>query len=125
MTCYRHGDVHVNVTLVDANDNQPQFVHTKYSVRVNESVPVGTSIARVEATDQDSGENAKITYTLNRMTNPEEHFSVDPLSGVVRINKPLDYETTQKYELSVYATDNGSGPRSSIFCYFCRLVGSC
>jgi protocadherin-16/23 len=77
---------------------------------VNESVPVGTSIARVEATDQDSGENAKITYTLNRMTNPEEHFSVDPLSGVVRINKPLDYETTQKYELSVYATDNGSEP---------------
>jgi protocadherin-16/23 len=44
------------------------------------------------------------------MTNPEEHFSVDPLSGVVRINKPLDYETTQKYELSVYATDNGSEP---------------
>jgi hypothetical protein len=46
-----HGDVHVNVTLVDANDNQPQFVHTKYSVRVNESVPVGTSIAHVEATE--------------------------------------------------------------------------
>lgn len=106
----RSGDVRVNVTIIDANDNPPQFIHTKYSIRVNESVPVGTSIARVEATDQDSGENAKITYTLDHLYNSEERFSVDPSSGIVRVNKPLDYETTQKYELSVIATDNGSQP---------------
>ncbi|XP_052077487.1 protein dachsous-like [Mytilus californianus] len=109
----KSGDVRVNVTIIDANDNPPQFIHTKYSIRVNESIAVSTSIARVEATDQDSAENARITYTLDHRLNPEEHFSVEPVTGIVRVNKPLDYETTQKYELSVLATDNGSQPLSS------------
>ncbi|VDH90723.1 protocadherin-16/23 [Mytilus galloprovincialis] len=109
----KYGDVRVTVIIIDANDNPPQFIHTKYSIRVNESIAVGTSIARVEATDQDSEENARITYTLDHRLNPEQHFAVDPVTGIVRVNKPLDYETTQKYELSVLATDNGSQPLSS------------
>lgn len=98
----------VNVHVIDANDNAPEFTHTKYSTVIPENVQIGASIVKVSATDIDSGENGNITYLLDRQRDPEEHFTIEPNTGIIRINKQVDYERQKHYELSVIARDNGS-----------------
>ncbi|KAK3100154.1 hypothetical protein FSP39_015442 [Pinctada imbricata] len=105
-----HGDIRVNITILDANDNTPRFTHTKYSTIIPEDVQIGTSIIQVNATDLDSGENGRISYYLDGNRDPESQFFIEKSTGIIRINKPLDYERRTRYELSVIARDNGSQP---------------
>lgn len=96
----------VEVEITDANDNQPVFNYSKYSASIPENTTVGTSVLQVQATDQDEGDNAKIRYSIDRLTDPDEHFMIDPISGVLRVNKPLDYESENKYMLYIIAKDS-------------------
>lgn len=59
---------------------------------------------RLNATDADLGENARITYSLITDTND---FRIDPETGVLFISSPLDRERQDLYELQVRAADNG------------------
>ncbi|XP_028398312.1 protocadherin Fat 4-like [Dendronephthya gigantea] len=57
------------------------------------------------ATDLDSGENGRITYTIKYSTAPGL-FSIDS-SGQVTLQGPLDFETETSYTLTILAEDNG------------------
>ena len=103
----RTSDMTVRISILDQNDNQPIFNTSKYEVRIAENVTVGTSVIQVEATDQDSGPNGRIRYSIDSKTDPEAHFGIDRDTGVVRINKPLDYETQPSFRLTLEATDDG------------------
>ena len=96
----------VDIEIMDTNDNQPVFNYSKYSASISENTTVGTSVLEVQATDLDEGDNAKIRYSIDRLTDPNEHFVMDPVSGVLRVNKPLDYEIKKKYILYIIAKDN-------------------
>ncbi|XP_060078510.1 protein dachsous-like [Ylistrum balloti] len=104
------GSVMIQVPILDANDNPPKFDLSRYSAQVREDQLVGKSVLKVSATDQDSMENARITYTMDYQKDPDRHFRVDPTTGIIRINKPLDYEKTPAFQLSVIASDNASQP---------------
>ena len=105
----KSGYMHVNIFIVDTNDNQPIFNQSVYSVKIAENVTVNTSILQVWATDQDSGENGHITYYIDDGNGEaQEHFGINPSSGVVYLNKKLDYEKQNSYELIVIAHDNGT-----------------
>ena len=95
----------VEIDIEDTNDNQPIFNYSKYSAQIAENVTVGTSVLRVQATDQDEGDNAKIRYSIERSSDPDEHFRIDPVEGILRINKPLDYEVQKGYNLFIIARD--------------------
>jgi cadherin 23 len=47
--------VPITVYIKDQNDNYPEFTESTYKVSVLENCQVGTTVARVQATDQDSG----------------------------------------------------------------------
>ncbi len=55
----------VNVTLIllDINDFAPMFTESTYSATTVSNAPIGTTLIRVEATDQDGVDN-KITYNI-------------------------------------------------------------
>ncbi|KAL8616761.1 hypothetical protein ACOMHN_017798 [Nucella lapillus] len=108
------GEMTVKIIILDQNDNQPIFNTSKYEVQVPENATVGTSVIQVQATDQDSGPNGRIRYSINRETDPDAHFTIDPDTGVVRVNKPLDFETQSTFRLTLEATDDGPN----------RLVGN-
>lgn len=61
-------------------------------------------IGKLMATDEDYGDNANITYSL-QMTD-RNPFIIAPLTGILKINGVLDRETKSMYELKVIATDN-------------------
>lgn len=92
------------VVVLDENDNVPVFEKTLASFRVTENALNGTIIMRLNATDADLGENARITYSLITDTND---FRIDPETGVLFISSPLDRERQDLYELQVRAADNG------------------
>ncbi|XP_036157857.1 cadherin EGF LAG seven-pass G-type receptor 1 isoform X1 [Myotis myotis] len=99
--------VFINVT--DANTHRPVFQSSHYTVSVREDRPVGTSIATIGATDEDTGENARITYVLE---DPVPQFRIDPDSGTVYTLTELDYEDQAAYTLAITARDNGIPQKS-------------
>ncbi|KAF5885854.1 cadherin EGF LAG seven-pass G-type receptor 2-like, partial [Clarias magur] len=99
--------VHVNVT--DANTHRPVFQSSHYTVNINEDRPVGTTVVVISATDEDTGENARITYYMDDSI---PQFSIDPDSGAVTTQMELDYEDQVSYTLAITARDNGIPQKS-------------
>jgi hypothetical protein len=65
----------------------------------------------VTATDKDEGVNAKITYSIDSIS--EGKFNIDPTSGEISTNITLDYEVSPRYEITVTAKDSGTPSLSS------------
>ena len=102
------GFMTVNITIQDVNDNQPIFNQSRYFATVPENATIGTSVLQVFATDTDAGDNGRITYTINRRQSDRDSvFTIDPRTGVISVNRPLDFETKEVHELVVVASDNG------------------
>ncbi|KAF6720859.1 Protocadherin Fat 3 [Oryzias melastigma] len=99
--------VKVLVTIEDANDNTPTFSQSFYEVFVNESVPVGSNVLTVSATDEDRGENGYITYSISSLQ--PLPFKIDQFSGVISTSSLLDFESsTEMFVFLVRASDWGS-----------------
>ena len=98
--------VYVNVT--DANNFRPIFRNAPYLMRVMENVAIGASVFKVTATDNDIGENARITYSLE----DNNVFYINPVTGNITIKELLDREKVAGYSLSVTAVDHGHPSRS-------------
>ncbi|XP_061910438.1 cadherin EGF LAG seven-pass G-type receptor 3 isoform X1 [Entelurus aequoreus] len=94
--------VHINIT--DANTHRPVFQSAHYSVSVNEDRPIGSQVVVISATDDDVGENARITYFLEDNI---PQFRIDPASGAITLQAELDYEDQMTYTLAITAKDNG------------------
>ncbi|XP_055595283.1 fat-like cadherin-related tumor suppressor homolog isoform X3 [Uranotaenia lowii] len=92
------------ITILDENDNFPRFEKSLASFRVTENALNNTIIFRLNATDADLGNNAKITYS---MVTDTKDFRVDPETGVLSVIAPLDRERQEIYELRIRATDGG------------------
>uniref|UniRef100_A0A4W6DWL8 Cadherin domain-containing protein n=1 Tax=Lates calcarifer TaxID=8187 RepID=A0A4W6DWL8_LATCA len=75
-----------------------------------EDSPIGTSVITVSALDQDSILDWNHFFFSIESGNTNLSFAVDPLSGVISVNSPLDRELWAVYNLTVTATDNGSPP---------------
>ncbi|XP_011878670.1 PREDICTED: protein dachsous-like [Vollenhovia emeryi] len=101
----------VNVTVQDVNDNPPIFNQTRYVASVPENATVGTPVLAVNASDADAGDNGRIEYSINRrQSDREEMFRVDPATGMVYVNKALDFESRERHELVIVARDRGAQP---------------
>lgn len=105
------GEMTVNITIQDVNDNQPIFNQSRYFAVIPENATVGTSVLQVFATDNDAGENGQIEYSINRRQSDKDNmFRIDPVTGQVAVNKPLDFEAKEMHELVLVARDHGMQP---------------
>lgn len=105
----------VHIVVTDANDNNPKITYPEQdTLLVREQSPVGTEIARVSATDPDSGENATITFSLARdgFTDGKD-FTIESDTGILRTRAPLSHDRKRFYTLAVIARDKGSPGRES------------
>uniref|UniRef100_A0A672H9K0 FAT atypical cadherin 3b n=1 Tax=Salarias fasciatus TaxID=181472 RepID=A0A672H9K0_SALFA len=102
----------VTIELMDVNDNAPAFSQDIYNVLVSEDASVGQTITKVSAEDLDSQVNGRITYSILK-GDRSNHFWIDPVTGLLKVNKRLDRELVSRYSLSVQAFDSGSPAMSS------------
>lgn len=105
------GKMTVNIQIQDVNDNQPIFNQSRYFATIPENATIGTNVLQVFATDTDADDNGLVTYSINRrQSDKEQMFRIDPKTGSISVNKPLDFETKELHELVVVAKDNGEQP---------------
>lgn len=100
------------LTVEDVNDNAPEFSSDSYSISVFENTEPKTPLTKIQATDADL--NQKIFYSF--VDSAGGYFSIDKLSGIITLEKPLDRETQAVYMLAVKATDQGSSRKKSSVC---------
>ena len=105
----------ISITVLDINDNAPEFSQVYYSVDVPQSSLTGSEILSLSVTDNDSGSNGELVYFITHQSLPEV-FSIDKDNGSIYINKELSLEEEEEEEITVslLVTDRGSPtPRSS------------
>lgn len=98
------------ICVQDFNDNAPQFVFpsTNHTIRVPENATLGTEVITVRAVDTDIGSNGLVRYTIRKdPLGNHNTFTIDPVTGVITLTKPLDRERQKIYELRVEAGDSG------------------
>ncbi|XP_031622163.1 cadherin-99C isoform X2 [Contarinia nasturtii] len=115
----RRRNIPVIVRVSDINDNAPVFQNSSYETTVPESTQIGTTVFKdLQAKDVDAGVNGLVEYFIIEGTNNFTSevtltandgygvFSIPfPHQGQITLSKSLDYERTQKYYLTVIASD--------------------
>ncbi|XP_069499437.1 cadherin EGF LAG seven-pass G-type receptor 3 isoform X2 [Ambystoma mexicanum] len=104
-----HDNCYVHINITDANTHRPVFQSAHYSISVNEDRPIGSTVVMISATDEDVGENARITYFLEDNI---PQFRIDADSGAITLHAQLDYEDQMTYTLAITAKDNGIPQKS-------------
>ncbi|XP_065192145.1 uncharacterized protein LOC135823227 isoform X2 [Sycon ciliatum] len=102
----------VNITIADVNDNTPRFDSPSgYTAVIDENTLSGWSL-QILASDADSTHNARLEYTL-AAGNTGGDFHIDNTTGLVTVRNALDYERTQRYNVTVLVEDMGAVTRSA------------
>ncbi|XP_045061047.1 protocadherin gamma-A10-like isoform X12 [Coregonus clupeaformis] len=108
----------VKIMIQDQNDNSPQVlypVQTSSSL-VAEIVPrsadVGYLVTKVVAVDVDSGQNAWLSYKLQKATD-RALFEVGLQNGEIRTIRQVNDKDAVKQRLTVVVEDNGQPSRSA------------
>ncbi|XP_072252373.1 protocadherin-18b isoform X2 [Leuresthes tenuis] len=106
---------HVEVEVLDINDNSPHFSRAIVPIEISESASVGTRIPLDCAMDADVGENSLHTYSLT----PNNFFRIDVRTRTdgakyaeLVVMTELDREEQFNYQLQLTASDNGVPPKS-------------
>ncbi|XP_035262154.1 cadherin EGF LAG seven-pass G-type receptor 2-like [Anguilla anguilla] len=103
----------LNITVLDVNDNNPQFLPLPDPVLIpegNYSAQNPRDVCRISTTDLDQGDNGKVTLSLS---NPSALFQFRE-DGTLLAVGPLDREAKDAYELEIIASDHGTPQRMNV-----------
>ncbi|XP_074848983.1 protocadherin Fat 1 isoform X2 [Carettochelys insculpta] len=92
----------LDINILDANDNRPEFLQDSYFVEVSENKELNSEIIQIEATDKDLGPNGEVKYSLLTDT---DMFTIDSETGVVKVVGVLDREIQHVHFLKIEARD--------------------
>ena len=96
----------LEISISDINEHKPYFLETDYVTYVKESIGQMVPIITIMANDKDTGDNAKIVYTITN-GDPDGLFIIDG-SGILTARKSLDYERNSSFTLTVEIEDKGT-----------------
>ncbi|XP_063204871.1 protocadherin alpha-2-like isoform X1 [Chroicocephalus ridibundus] len=108
------GTMELLISVLDANDNAPQFNQSVYKVQLPENAAEGTLVVCVNAVDPDEGLNKEFSYSIvsSVPVGNRDLFTVDSKTGEIRLKGSLDFEDVHLHELQIEATDKGTPPLS-------------
>lgn len=91
------------IEIADLNDNPPHFTLPTYvSDAIAENANNNLLVIQVKAVDVDTA--SEVSYNIVE-GNIGDAFSIQNVTGEIRVNNPLDYETITNYSLVVRAFD--------------------
>ncbi|KAM9740592.1 protocadherin gamma-C5-like isoform 37-T37 [Menidia menidia] len=102
----------IPVTITDVNDNPPIFTQPYYNVYLKENGVPGSILYSVSASDRDSGENAKISYSILdskvQDVSVSSYVYINSDNGSIYSMHSFDYEKLKVFQIQVQAKDQGS-----------------
>ncbi|XP_047441084.1 protocadherin gamma-A11-like isoform X6 [Mugil cephalus] len=108
----------VRIMIQDQNDNPPQVLYpvqtggSLVAEMVPRSADVGYLVTKVVAVDVDSGQNAWLSYKLQKTTD-RALFEVGLQNGEIRTIRQVTDKDAVKQRLTVIVEDNGQPSRSA------------
>ncbi|XP_067374409.1 protocadherin gamma-A11-like isoform X36 [Channa argus] len=111
-------NVTVKILVQDQNDNPPQVLYpiqtggSQVAEMVPRSADVGYLVTKVVAVDVDSGQNAWLSYKLQKATD-RALFEVGLQNGEIRTIRQVTDKDAVKQRLTVIVEDNGQPSRSA------------
>ncbi|XP_070770002.1 protocadherin gamma-A7-like [Enoplosus armatus] len=111
-------NVTVKIMIQDQNDNPPQVLYpvqtggSLVAEMVPRSADVGYLVSKVVAVDVDSGQNAWLSYKLQKATD-RALFEVGLQNGEIRTIRQVTDKDAVKQRLTVIVEDNGQPSRSA------------
>uniref|UniRef100_A0AAY5E7U8 Cadherin domain-containing protein n=1 Tax=Electrophorus electricus TaxID=8005 RepID=A0AAY5E7U8_ELEEL len=111
----KSGTIEIIIDVLDINDNVPVFTKDDYTVRLDENLPIGTTVIQLNATDSDEGSNGEIVYSIGHNVNNKlrELFEINAITGEIIVKGLLDFEVKDKYEIDIQASDKGLVPMTT------------
>ena len=109
----------VFVQISDENDNAPVIDYPNVNndtIRVSSQTPVGHVIAQILGHDDDSDDNAKLTYMFT--SGSGEGFEIDENSGLVTVVKAVENIKYERFALGLHIKDNGDVPRTASMTFY-------
>ncbi|XP_047209282.1 protocadherin gamma-C5-like [Girardinichthys multiradiatus] len=107
----------IPVSITDVNDNPPLFSQPSYNVYLKENGVPGSILYSVSASDLDSGENAKISYSILdskvQDVSVSSYVYINSDNGSIYSMHSFDYEKLKVFQIQVQAKDQGSPSLSS------------
>ncbi|XP_047209237.1 protocadherin gamma-A11-like isoform X10 [Girardinichthys multiradiatus] len=113
-----NSNVTVKILIQDQNDNPPQVLYpvqtggSLVAEMVPRSADVGYLVTKVVAVDVDSGQNAWLSYKLQKATD-RALFEVGLQNGEIRTIRQVTDKDAVKQRLTVIVEDNGQPSRSA------------
>ncbi|XP_006745328.1 protocadherin Fat 2 [Leptonychotes weddellii] len=101
----------VTVSVVGLDDYLPVFLNTEHSVQVPEDAQLGTEVLRLATLTRPTAEKTGYRVVSG---NEQGRFRLDAHTGILYVNKSLDFETSPKFFLSIECSRKGSSSLSDM-----------
>ncbi|XP_036069786.1 protocadherin gamma-A12 isoform X26 [Oryzias melastigma] len=102
----------VIISITDVNDNAPVISLKSVSSSIPENAPPGTEVGIINVQDRDSDKNGQVRCSIQGNAPFKLVPSIKNYYSVVSTGQ-LDRELVSDYNISIFATDEGSPPLSS------------
>uniref|UniRef100_A0A3B3B9Y3 Cadherin domain-containing protein n=1 Tax=Oryzias melastigma TaxID=30732 RepID=A0A3B3B9Y3_ORYME len=102
----------VLIEVTDVNDNPPVIYLKSLSSSIPENAPPGTEVGIINVQDRDSDKNGQVRCSIQGNAPFKLVPSIKNYYSVVSTGQ-LDRELVSDYNISIFATDEGSPPLSS------------
>ncbi|XP_014472129.1 PREDICTED: cadherin-8 [Dinoponera quadriceps] len=114
----------VNIRVIDANDNSPQFINAPYVLNISEVTVNGTRVLQgVRAVDADQpGPFSTVQYSVLPGPHSDYFYFVNALEGTLALNKSLNYENLTSFSVGIRAQDQGNPPRFSTTTLYVNVI---
>ncbi|KAH8860646.1 Protocadherin-7 [Schistosoma japonicum] len=112
LTCRDHDTVkplvftyRLDIEVMDENDNPPIISLDKLVLTCPENSSPGKVIGRLNVTDADIGENARLRFWIDEAD--VNWINIQPNTGEIRVNTVFDRELEPERAFTVYVSDSG------------------
>ncbi|XP_038648436.1 protocadherin-18a [Scyliorhinus canicula] len=103
---------YLTVHIGDENDNAPQFQRSSYQLSLLENNSPGVFLTLMTATDADSADNSRVTYTILDSSvagsSITTYLTIDPSIGAIYALRAFDREEISSISFTVQARDGGT-----------------
>ncbi|MCI4387972.1 hypothetical protein PGIGA_G00080140, partial [Pangasianodon gigas] len=100
------------IDITDVNDNAPRIILKSLNDPIPENSVLGTEVAIINIQDNDSGDNRKVSCSIQENVPFKLNPSIKNYFSLVT-TRLLDRERESDYNITITATDGGSPPLSS------------